>query len=226
MNVIISGASKGIGAEVVKQLDALGHRVLAIARNEEALLSLKKECKLVEVLAIDINEPDLSDIMMPLLESWKGVDVIINNAGQLINSPFIRTSTVDFLDMFNANVLTAVNLIQAVTPFLIRGSHIVNISSMGGINGSSKFPGLSAYSTSKGALTTLTECLAEEYKEIGVHVNALALGSVHTKMFQKAFPNFEAAVGVKEMAAYIVNFALEGNQFYNGKILPVATTTP
>jgi|SRR5690554_197133 len=226
MNIIISGASKGIGAEVVRQLDAAGHQCLALARNGALLADLKKECKQLKTATIDLNSGELAEVLMPIFEEWKKVDIIINNAGQLINKPFIRTSPSDFIDQFKANVLTAVNLIQAATPFLVKGSHIVNISSMGGINGSSKFPGLSAYSTSKGGLTTLSECLAEEYKEIGVQVNTLALGSVQTEMLQKAFPGYQASVSPKEMAEYIVDFSLRGNKYFNGKTLAVAIDTP
>ncbi len=226
MNIIVSGASRGIGAALIKKLDALGHKTLAISRSRNALEELKKKGKLITIIAADINQSDFSDQILPVLEQWQKVDVIINNAGQLLNKPFIRTTTDDFLTLFQANVLTAINLIQACTPFLVKGSHIVNISSMGGVNKSLKFPGLSAYSTSKGALTVLTECLAEEYKEIGAHVNALALGSVHTEMFKLAFPNFEAAAGVEEMANYIADFALNGSALFNGKIIPVAVTNP
>jgi len=89
-----------------------------------------------------------------------------------------------------------------------------------------KFPGLAAYSSSKGALLTLTEMLAEEYKEQGISFNALALGAVQTEMLEEAFPGYKAPVSAVEMANYIYNFALTGNKFYNGKILQVSSSTP
>jgi len=117
-------------------------------------------------------------------------------------------------------------MIQHIVPFMHEGSHIVNISSMGGFQGSMKFPGLSAYSTSKGALAILTECLAEEFKERGIKVNCLALGSSQTEMFEAAFPGMEAGTLAFEMGRYIAEFAQNGHKYFNGKILPVANTTP
>jgi NAD(P)-dependent dehydrogenase (short-subunit alcohol dehydrogenase family) len=97
---------------------------------------------------------------------------------------------------------------------------------MGGIQGSIKFAGLSAYSSSKGAVITLSELLAEEYKESGISFNVLALGAVNTVMLQEAFPGYEAPLSAKEMADYIFNFSLTGNKYYNGKVLQVSASTP
>jgi 3-oxoacyl-[acyl-carrier protein] reductase len=97
---------------------------------------------------------------------------------------------------------------------------------MGGIQGSAKFPGLSAYSSSKGAVLTLTELLAEEFKETGPSFNALALGAVQTEMLEEAFPGYKAPVSAIEMAEYVMNFALNGQKLYNGKILQVSSSTP
>ena len=107
-----------------------------------------------------------------------------------------------------------------------KDGHVLTISSMGGIQGSAKFPGLSAYSSSKGAVLTLTELLAEEFKETGPSFNALALGAVQTEMFEEAFPGYQAPVSAKEMAEYIMDFALKGQKMYNGKILQVSSSTP
>jgi NAD(P)-dependent dehydrogenase (short-subunit alcohol dehydrogenase family) len=111
-------------------------------------------------------------------------------------------------------------------PFLKQGSHVVTISSMGGIQGSLKFPGLAAYSSSKGAVITLSELLAEEYKEQGIAFNVLALGAVQTEMLEEAFPGYQAPTSAKEMAEYICDFSLTGNTYYNGKVLQVSSTNP
>jgi NAD(P)-dependent dehydrogenase (short-subunit alcohol dehydrogenase family) len=106
------------------------------------------------------------------------------------------------------------------------GSHIVNISSMGGFQGSAKYKGLSYYSASKAALACLTECLATEFTEFGISVNCLALGAVQTEMLDEAFPGYKAPVDAKQMAEFISGFALTGHKFFNGKILPVALGNP
>ncbi len=226
MNIVISGSSRGIGYEVALQMAKQGHQVLAIARNEDLLNELKNHSKNIRTLCIDLTSNQLKSKLQSLIEDWSRVDVLINNAGQLLNKSFITTELVDFESQFSSNVLTAVNLIQACNGFLKKGSHIVNITSMGGYHGSSKFSGLSAYSTSKGALSILTECLAEEYKEIGVSVNALALGAVQTEMLAKAFPDYEAPLSASEMASYIVDFSFNGKRYYNGQVLPVALGNP
>lgn len=226
MNIVISGASKGIGYELALQLASFKHNILAVARSDENLQKLKKESKYIEVLSIDLIDTNLRQEIAKKVPQWKQIDVLINNAGQLINKPFIESGMDDFENQFKSNVLTAVNLIQASHPYFVKGSHIVNITSMGGVQGSSKFPGLSSYSTSKGALSILTECLAAEYNELGVKVNALALGAVQTEMLKTAFPGYKAPLSAKEMAAYIADFACKGSKYYNGQILPVALGNP
>ena len=138
----------------------------------------------------------------------------------------METSLEDVSQMFQSNFLGHVQMIQHIVPLMKESGHIVNISSMGGFQGSSKFPGLSAYSASKGALAILTECLAEELKDKNIKVNCLALGSSQTEMFEAAFPGVQAGTLAFEMGRYIAEFAQNGHKYYNGKILPVANTTP
>ena len=105
-------------------------------------------------------------------------------------------------------------------------AHVVIIGSMGGLQGSKKFPGLSAYSAAKGALAILTECLAEEWKQVGISVNCLCLGAVNTEMLDEAFPGYKAPVNAADMARFIGDFALSAHDFMNGRILPVALSDP
>lgn len=144
----------------------------------------------------------------------------------MVNKPFKRLTTEDFRQSFDVNVFGTAAITQAVLPFMKREGHVVNISSMGGIQGSLKFPGLAAYSSSKGAIITLTEILAEEYKETGPSFNVLALGAVQTEMLEEAFPGYEAPISAEEMAQYIMDFSLTGNKYYNGKIMEVSSSTP
>ena len=97
---------------------------------------------------------------------------------------------------------------------------------MGAVQGSAKFPGLAYYSASKAAIANLTECLAEEYKEHNTAFNCLALGSANTEMFNEAFPGYKAAVSAQEMADLISDFAVNGQKYFNGKIIPVSVNTP
>lgn len=223
-NIIITGTSRGIGYELALQFANSGHQVLAISRKTPQSLI---ENENITCLSVDLaNENDLAVVEDFLSSSWKKVDVIIHNAGSLINKPFLQLSQADFESVYKVNVFGVANLTRIALPFLQKGSHVVSISSMGGIQGSMKFPGLAAYSSSKGAVITLSELLAEEYKDQGIAFNVLALGAVNTEMLQEAFPGYEAPTSPKEIADYIFNFALTGNKYYNGKVLQVSSSTP
>ena len=224
-NIIITGTSRGIGFELAHLFAKNNFRVLALSRNTSPLE--QEQHPNITPLAIDISKTeDLEKVKTYIETHWAQVDLLINNAGMLVNKPFEDTTKEDFIKVYNVNVFGVAELIQTVLPHLKKGSHVVNISSMGGIQGSVKFAGLSAYSSSKGALITLTELLAEEYRERGIAFNVLALGAVQTEMLSEAFPDFKAPLQPSEMAAYLFDFATTGNRYYNGKVLQVSSTTP
>lgn len=224
-NIIITGTSRGIGFEMVKLLAGQGHRVLALSRNTKPISDLN----LSNVTCFSFDLADIGSyktVSEFLKTNWQTVDVLINNAGALLNKPFEEISYEDFKAVYDVNVFGVAEMIKTTLPFTTRASHVLTISSMGGIQGSAKFPGLAAYSSSKGAVITLTELLAEEYKDSGPSFNALALGAVQTEMLAEAFPGYQAPVTALEMATYIADFALTGHKFYNGKILQVSSSTP
>ena len=223
-NVIITGTSRGIGYELALQFANAGHQVLAISRKMPQTLIDNPN---ITCLSVDLGyEDDLQKVSDFLSSTWKNIDIIIHNAGSLLLKPFGETTSQEFENIYKVNVFGVANLTRISLSYLQKGSHVVTISSMGGIQGSMKFAGLSAYSSSKGAVITLSELLAEEYKERGISFNVLALGSVNTEMLQEAFPGYEAPLSATEMADYIYNFALTGNKFYNGRVLQVSTSTP
>ena len=223
-NVIITGTSSGIGFELVKLFSEKNHNVLAISRNNNALRTLN----LAGVMPIDLDLTESEDynLLDKYLSSFKNIDILINNAGYLVNKPFEETTLKDFQDVYSTNVFSVAMLTKKIIGFMSESSNVVNISSVGGVQGSMKFAGLSAYSSSKAALNILTEMLAEEYKDRKIHFNSLALGSVETKMLKKAFPDFKASTSAIEMANYIYQFSVDGYMFLNGKIVSVSSTTP
>ncbi|WP_309640223.1 SDR family NAD(P)-dependent oxidoreductase [Flavobacterium sp.] len=223
-NIIITGTSRGIGYELALQLANAGHQILALSRQTPQTLI---EHQNITCLAVDLaQEEDLMQVENFLTTSWKTVDAIVHNAGSLVFKPFSETTFADFEKVYKVNVFAVAMLTRMALPYLQKGSHVVSISSIGGIQGSMKFAGLSAYSSSKGAVITLSELLAEEYKERGIAFNVLALGSVQTEMLMEAFPGYQAPLAAAEMADYIYNFTLTGHRFYNGKVLQVSSTTP
>lgn len=224
-NVIITGTSRGIGLELVRNLADKGHKVLALSRNHIPALELEMEN--VHAFSFDITDPDhLEKLSHYLANSFRQVDVLINNAGALINKPFMETTLEEFKAVYEVNVFGLAQLTRNILPFMGKTGHVVTISSMGGVQGSAKFPGLAAYSSSKGAVITLTELWAEEFKATGPSFNVLALGAVQTEMLESAFPGYQAPVSAYDMAGHIAEFALNGQQFYNGKILQVSSSTP
>lgn len=220
-NIVVTGASRGIGRALVDVFLAQGHRVWALSRNISELSTLSG----VQAVSLDISKE--SDVQEWVASCGNiSFDVLVNNAGMLVNKPFAETTAKDFEKVYMVNVFGVANLIRNLLPHFSQQAHIVNISSMGGINGTSKFPGLAAYSSSKGALGILTELLAEEFKDRDLSVNALALGAVQTEMLAEAFPGYQAPVTADQMAVYIADFALTGHRFYNGKVLPLSSSTP
>jgi 3-oxoacyl-[acyl-carrier protein] reductase len=219
--VIVTGASRGIGRALVDRFLDLGHEVWALSRNTDELKNIKG----IHTVSIDLSdEQQIVDWVQSC--DVDHFDAVINNAGILINKPFAETTYADFEAVYRVNVFGAAQLIRHLLPLLTTDSHILNISSMGGVNGTAKFPGLAAYSSSKGALGILTELLAEEFKDNGPRCNALALGAVQTEMLAEAFPDYKAPVSAAQMATYIADFSLNGHHLYNGKVLPISQSTP
>ncbi len=234
MNIVITGASRGIGFETVLELGKNeSNHIIALSRNKKALDNLNKEfSKRNNLGKLTINQFDITDIseneMYSFFQNFNAIDVLINNAGLLINKPFTELSYSDWFNIFNVNLFGLAKFIKFILPWLEKSkqAHIVNIGSMGGFQGSSKFPGLSAYSSSKAALANLTECLAEEFKSKNIAVNCLALGAVQTEMLEQAFPGYRAPVTSKQIAQFIAEFSQNMQSLMNGKIIPVALNTP
>lgn len=235
MNIVITGASQGIGFEVARLFAAReNNNIVAIARNEQKLKELKNACIKENIQAhlypipFDLEHVDkIESDLIPRVKQYIGkVDILVNNAGYLVNKPFEQLTIDDINRMVNVNYVSAINLTRSIMHSINKGGHVVNISSMGGFQGSQKFKGLSVYASSKAALASVTECLAEEYKDSGISFNCLALGATDTEMLRQAFPGYKAPLNATEMAKFIVDFAVNGNKYFNGKILPVTTSNP
>lgn len=223
-NVIITGTSRGIGFELARLFADEGHQVLALSRNNKPISDLDHDK--IASFSFDISNPlDLTKLKT-FLENWETVDILINNAGKLLNKPFLETENEEFEEVYKVNVFGVANITKMVLPKMRKSGHVVTISSMGGVQGSMKFPGLSAYSSSKGAVITLTELWAEEFKQTGPSFNVLALGAVQTEMLEEAFPGYKAQTTALEMATYIKDFSLTGHKMFNGKLLQVSSSTP
>ncbi len=225
--VLIIGASKGIGAELVSLFAKDSSiQVIALARTIEEQ-NTWKYFKNVQVHNFDLCSDNLVSDLQQIIANYSKIDFLINNAGYLVNKPFLSLTREEIEISYKVNVLGVMTSLQTILPKMLdNGGHVVNISSMGAFQGSVKFPGLSTYSSSKAALTNLTEMLAEEFKDTKLKFNCLCLGAVQTEMLAKAFPGYEAPVSSLEMAEYISDFTLNQWKWINGKIIPVSLSTP
>ena len=226
--IIVTGASRGIGYQTALNLADTGHKVIATARTESKLkeLASKTENGTIIPVAADLTVSEHIQKISEIAKDLGGIDGLINNAGLVHKESFSDTSIDDYMQLMDVNVYGTVRLIQAIKPYMNNGSHILNISSMSGFQGSLKFPGLSAYGAAKAAVIGLSEVLSAEFSEDNISVNCLAIGAVQTEMLAEAFPGFEAPVSAKQMGNYIADFIIRGHQFYNGKVLPVALNDP
>ena len=232
MNIVITGASKGIGfATAVELSKDLNNQIFAIGRSKKDLQNLQnliysKNKNKIHIIEIDLINIDIEKLQSIFKNST--IDVLINNAGVLINKRFEETAVQDWQNQFNTNLYSVVNLVQLLLPNLKKSTnaHIVNISSMAGFQSSKKFIGLSVYAASKAALANLTESLAVELKEYNIFCNCLCLGAVQTNMLAQAFPNLTATITPEIIAPFIANFALTAQKIMNGKIIPVTASTP
>ncbi len=225
-NVLITGASGGIGSELVHLFLEANHNVIAVSRNTKELAKIKNE-KLWLIQA-DITTDKGRKQIKEQVKKGGELCVLINNAGALINKPFAKITDKELRDIYEANVFAPFQLLQQLIPLMgkTQRAHVVNIGSMGGYQGSAKFAGLTAYSSSKFAIAGLTEILAEEFKDKNIAFNCLAIGAAQTKMLAKAFPGYKAPVSANQMADFIMDFALHSHKYINGKIIPVSLSTP
>ena len=229
MNIIVNGGTRGIGREIVDNLSLnTNNQIFVTGRNDTILKSLSSGYRNVRTCSIDMSlfDSQTKKFEESVLSYFKKVDILINLAGFLVAKDFLEMTNSEARLIMETNFFGPASLIRLVKPMMSAGSHIVNVSSMGGFQGSSKFRGLAYYSASKAAIACLTECLAVEFQESGINVNCLALGAVQTEMLNEAFPGYKAPVDAKQMARFISEFALTGHKFFNGKILPVAVSNP
>lgn len=218
---LVIGASRGIGKAIVNEFINNGIETYSFARSFSSHNS-----GLQHLHFLDLASPSLKTDLATILQDINQIDYLINNAGAIVVKPFMELTREEVAHCYQVNVISVMEVIQVCLGKMKPGGHIVNISSMGGFQGTMKFPGLSAYSPSKAAVVALTELLAEELKETGVSINCLCLGAVQTEMMEEAFPGYKAPHQPDEIAKFIVDFALNSGYFMHGRIIPVSNSTP
>lgn len=225
--VVVVGASRGIGKALVENFaQRKGFKVVALSRNLNKMKADFSSFSNVTSFEFDLETAVKKQVEKIFLAIGK-VDFLINNAGFLVNKPFGEITSQEILKSFQINMFGVFETVQAIIPFLNPdNSHIVNISSMGGFQGSMKFAGLSAYSTSKAALCSFTELFSEEYKNTSIAMNCICLGAVQTEMLEEAFPGYRAPLNPKQASEYISDFTVNAQKYMKGKIIPLSLTNP
>lgn len=223
---IVVGASRGIGYALVQDLIGQGQDVVALSRNTSSLKEI--DSPYLTVYSLDLgDETAIADFFKVALD-WSKLRSVVYCAGLLLNKPFTSISRSDWRRIYDTNVFGPSEFCQGVitkTGLDQEVRHLF-IGSMGGFQGSAKFPGLSAYSSSKAAVSCVSECLAEEYKESSHSFNTLSIGAVQTEMLEEAFPGYEAPVSPAEMARFISELIGLQKILFNGKNIPVSLSTP
>ena len=218
----ITGGSRGIGFATVKEFLSNGWHVVVLTRNTAPLNPLVEQFdSSLDVVPFDLLDVDSCEL--PKLP----VDVLIHNAGALVNKPASEIRLSDLNYCYGVNVFGPYMLTQKLLGQFTEKAHVVAISSIGGVQGSVKFPGLTAYSSSKGAINTLMECFHAEFEaDEQWSFNTLALGAVQTEMLDEAFPGFKAPLSPEELSPFIYGFATSAGRVMRGKIIPVSMSTP
>lgn len=227
--ILVAGAGKGIGLACVNELlhSYPDGNVLACSRNTDTLSKLSSENKKLISLSADLSNisTNSSKEIQSILSKYNLKGVIFT-AGVLEKQNLDSITKTFFDSIYHNNVWSLVSLIQTISPYINKSTHIVTIGSMGGHTGTLKFAGMSTYSASKAALACLTECLAEELKAIGATANCLNIGAVSTDMMKTAFPDYNTEITPEKMARFIVNFTLYSKDLFNGRVIPVSSTIP
>lgn len=228
IDVLITGASRGVGFALAQKFLVEGARVFCATRNHKPLQKLAhlygNRCVLVN---LDLEKEESIRAAAKEVKAKGGqLSIVIQNSGALVNKEFAQITRQELQMCYDVNVLGPYNMMQSLLPLLKDDAHVVFISSMGGFQGTQKFAGLTAYSSSKAAAASLTECLQEEFRETGYAFNCLCLGAVQTEMLQNAFPGYQAPLNPEQISDYIYQFSTTASRYIKGKIIPVSLSTP
>ena len=206
---LITGGGRGIGAATAEALARKGAQVIVASRTAAELTATVAALRTAGLPASSIvldvaDEAAVQAAFSRIAEESGRLDILVNNAAILLSGPFAEMAMHDWDRLLAVNLRGAVLCArQAFRLMGESGGSIVNVSSLGGLSGTEKFPGYAAYTVSKFALTGLTEALAAEGRERNIRVNGVAPGAVDTAMLRQAAPHLRTRTGPADIAKVI-----------------------
>lgn len=204
--VIVTGASRGIGLATAARFHSEGANVALFARNADRLAKIADGEERYHPVAGDVSsKEDVDRLFDECIETFGEPHILINNAGIVEGAEVSEMSERVWDQHFDVNVKGVFLCTRRAVPLMrsAGGGSIVNVASISGVLGPSKFPGFSAYAASKAAVIMLTEALAPELGPQGIRVNCVSPGSVETDMFASVAPGVEADMQPEEIASTI-----------------------
>ena len=208
---IVTGASRGVGRAVAALFAAEGAAVVLAARNLDALTANAAAGAAAggRALAVPVDvtdEQSVSDLFARTAAAFAPPDILVNSAGAVARVPFERMETAIWDEVLGVNLRGTFLCCRAAFRAMIPrgGGVIVNLSSLSGVRGVEKFPGLSAYNTSKFGVAGLSEILAVEGRPYGIRVVAVSPGAVDTEMLREAAPHLRAGMMPEELARILL----------------------
>lgn len=219
--VLITGGGSGIGAACAEEFLRRGRAVVVVGRTASRLRSVKGAL----ALAGDVGDEAFARRAFAAARRRFGsVDILVNNAAHLVKKSFVDTTAAEWDAVMRTNLrgpfLFSREFLRAPKP----GRAIVHIGSLGGVQGTEKFPGLSAYTVSKYGVTGLAAAMAVEARPRGVAVFCVAPGAVDTAMLRKAAPGLKAGAIPSDIARVVADLAESADPaLLSGAIIPLDT---
>jgi NAD(P)-dependent dehydrogenase (short-subunit alcohol dehydrogenase family) len=192
---IVTGGTRGIGLGITKELLKRGYKVVVCCRHQKELDAGMKAVKSRNVHGVlcDVgHEVHWENLVKEVMKKWKRIDVLVNNAGILIQKPLMETSWEEMEQVLHVNLLGAFLGMKACVPKMKKGARIVNVASVAGLKG---FPQLAAYCSAKFGLIGLTKVAALDFAEKGIRVNVVCPGLIDTPMTKDIMGNKAAREG-------------------------------
>jgi NAD(P)-dependent dehydrogenase (short-subunit alcohol dehydrogenase family) len=220
---IITGAGRGIGRATAHRFAHEGGKIVLFSRTAAHLNEVSAEIThagnpTFAIVGDVSREEDVHNLFQTVMDTYGRVDILVNCAGIVAVRPFVDMDVSTWDNVMNVNLrgtfLCCLEAFRIMTTQ--RSGVIINLSSLSGVKGVEKFPGLSAYNVSKSGVAGLTEILAVEGKPYNIRVCAVSPGAVETEMLHQAAPHLKAAMTPDDMADLLLFLADDSGRMLSG----------